>query len=106
MGAQYEDARSLRRGRDDPRQMAGPERDGALWGECRSGTGSGNPPATVTGGSPVKTPRRTGQPDQREQARLWLESQIAEGRLKPLTREQLVRVAQIIRAAVNAGHRL
>jgi hypothetical protein len=49
----------------------------------------------------VKASRAKPQPDIKEQARLWLEREMAEGRLKPVTDEQLARVAQIILGAAR-----
>ncbi len=40
---------------------------------------------------------------QKEQARLWLEDQIAQGRLRPLNEDQLIRIAAILRVAEKAG---
>jgi hypothetical protein len=48
----------------------------------------------------VKASRRKPQVDPREEARLWLEREMAEGRLKPLKEGQLIRIAQIIRGAL------
>jgi hypothetical protein len=41
----------------------------------------------------------------KEQARLWLEREMAEGRLKPVTEEQLARIAQIILSTNDSGDR-
>jgi hypothetical protein len=40
--------------------------------------------------------------DQKEEARKWLEDQVEQGRLHPLTADQLVRIAGIIRVAAKA----
>ncbi len=41
--------------------------------------------------------------EQKEEAKRWLETQIAEDRLRPLNEDQLVRIAAILRVAEKAG---
>jgi hypothetical protein len=51
----------------------------------------------------VKVEYQKSRLDQKEEARQWLEDQVEQGRLHPLTEDQLVRIAGIIRVAAKAG---